>query len=301
MPELDPSMLTERVLSLGRAAPFQQMGRNALALFAVAAREETFSRRTVLVHAGERAAAVFLALTGRLRLVGATGALAAEVDQVGIGALSLLGGGTFLADLVVEAGTVLLILDEDSLRSILEENGAVARTVLRALASKLRELRHTGAPLPPPPRFPTTARRDLVSRMLLLREAFRLGRHGTTVVVRLARVARTVQLREGAPVWASGEPADVVLVLEGALRLFAPGSTEREVGPGEVLGTVEAVARLPMEEQATASRPSTLLILSQSEVGETLEDDDVLAFELIRSFAATLWIGMGGGPPAEDG
>ena len=299
MAELDQTTVTERVLWLGRAAPFQRMGSEALSLFAVAAREETFSRRTILVHAGEQAPAGFLALTGRLRLSMDAGALAAELDGSGIGALSVLGGGLFPADLVAEAGTVLLILDGDALLSVLEEHGAVARGVLRALATRLGELRHAGAPVPPPTRFPSTSRRDLIARMLLFREALRLGSHGMAVIARLARVARFVLLPEGAPLSAPGQLSDLVLVLEGDLRLEGPGSAERHVGPGEVLGRREAVARLPMEEQATAVKPTTLLVLNHSEVDETLEDDDTLALELLRSFAAEVWVGMGGARPPE--
>jgi len=303
MPELDPAALTERVLWIGRAAPFQQLGSEALALFSAAAREEMFSKRTILVHAGQRAAAQYHALTGRLRLSEDAGALAANVDVAGIGALSVLGGGVFPADLVAEAGTVLLVLDGDALLSVLEENGTVARAVLRALATRLLEVRHAGAALAPPTRFPVTSRRDLVARMLLLREGLRLGRHGMgmAAVARLARGAQLVRLPEGAPPWAPGQVADVVLVLEGELHLIGPGSSERHVGPGEVLGPVESVARLPMEEQATAAKPTTLLVLSHSEVRETVEDDDTLALELLRTFSAEIWVGMGGAPPPEDG
>ena len=301
MPELDQTTLTERVLWIGRATPFHQMGTETLALFAAAAREETLSKRTVLVHAGERASAHFRALTGRLRLLADAGALTAEVDRAGFGALCFLAGGVSPADLIAEAGTVLLILDGDALLSVLEEHGAVARTVLRALATKLGDVLQAGPALVPPARFPATSRRDLVSRMFLLREALRLGGHGVAVAARLARVARTVQLPEGAPAWAPGQPADLVLVLEGALRLHGSGFSERRVGPGEVLGRRESVAGLPMDEQATAVRPTTLLVLSHAEVNETLEDDDTLALDLLRVFAAELWTRMGGTTPPDRG
>lgn len=59
--------------------------------------------------------------------------------------------------------------------------------------------------------------------------------------------------------------------------------------PGEALGLVEAVAGIPMEEQAVTLQETTVVVLSHPELTEAIEDDDPLCFELIRSFSAQIW------------
>jgi CRP-like cAMP-binding protein len=61
------------------------------------------------------------------------------------------------------------------------------------------------------------------------------------------------------------------------------------VEPGEALGLVEAVAGIPMEEQAVTLQETTVVVLSHPELTEAIEDDDPLCFELIRSFSAQIW------------
>jgi CRP-like cAMP-binding protein len=137
--------------------------------------------------------------------------------------------------------------------------------------------------------------------MLLLREALRLDGDGMGVVARLARVARWVQFAPGTAAWSPAQVADVVILLEGALRLARPGAGERRVEAGEVLGLVESVAGVSMKEQAIALESTTALVLGHPELSETIEDDDALSLELIRSFAAQLWSELAGTPPPEDG
>lgn len=296
MPELDPASLAERVLRLSRSRPFDQMDRDELALVAAAGREQHIRTRTVLVHAGERAMAHYLPLAGRLRLVSKRGGRATSTSaEIGFGGLSVLGRGSVPEDLVADAGTVLLIIDEDALVALLEEHGHLARAVLRILATRLRQL-HQFEPRLPTPAPLSPVRIDLVSRMLLLREALGLGENGTAVVAGLARGARIARFVPGTPVWTRDTPADVVIIVEGALRLARTGGGERRVEAGEALGLLESVAGIAMEEQATALEPTTALVLSQVDLSESIEDDDALSVGLIRSFAARTWTALGASP-----
>jgi CRP-like cAMP-binding protein len=297
MPELDPATLAERVLRLSRSPPFDQMPVEDVTVLAAAGRERSFPTRTVLVHAGERSMAHYVPLAGRLRLsehvVEATG------THGGVGALSVLGGAVLPVDLVAEPGSVVLVLDSDALLGVLEEHGHVARVVLRQLALKLLEFRRTGSP-PRPPRPPPTKRLDLVSRMLTLREALGLGIDGMATVARLGRVARARQFSAGANVFDGQQPADVLILLDGALQLKGPGTPERTARPGEVLGLVEAVAGVPIGLQASASSETTALLLSHHELAEDIEDEDALCLELIKSFAAQLWTELTRAGPWKD-
>jgi len=288
MAEPVPPTLTERVLRLSRAAPFDAMAVDQLALLAAAGREQAFPGRTVLVHAGERAPAHYIPLAGRLRLVSGGRDFTPAQAHAGLGALSVLGRGVLPADLVAEPGTVLLVLDQDALLAVLEEHGQLSRTLLRLLATKLQVLRrgqtHRRRAAPA-----TGPHLDLVSRMLLLREALGLGGDGMAVVARLARVVHARRVAPGTALWPPGQVAEVVIVVEGAVRLRRNGIGDRVVEPGEALGLVESVAGIPMEEQAVTLQETTVVVLSHPELTEAIEDDDPLCFELIRSFSAQIW------------
>jgi CRP-like cAMP-binding protein len=289
MAEIDPPVLAERVLRLSRSPPFDLMTADQLALLAAAGRERVFPSRTVLIHAGERSMAHYLPLAGRLRLVSDGREINWPQVHTGLGAMSVLGRGVFPADLVADPGTVLLVLEQDTLLAVLEEHGQLSRAVLRVLASKLQSVRRTMVPRHARPPAGVSMRLDLVSRMLLLREALGLGGDGMAVVARLARVVHARRFPSGAALWTAEQVADLVIVVEGTLRLHRNGTGERVVEPAEALGLVESVAGVPMEEQAVAIEETTAVVLSHPELTEAIEDDDPLCFELIRSFAAQIW------------
>src|SRR5262245_29375023 len=186
MPELDSATLAERVLRLSRTPLFDRMSVEDLTLIAAGGREEVIPTRTVLVREGERASAHYVQLAGELRF-GHLPDLGEATTRPGVGALSVLSGAVLPADLVADAGSVLLVLDRDSLLGVLEEHGHVARSLLRLLAGKLLEARRLAPVAPMPPRPPSTVRLDLVSRMLTLRDAVGPGTDGMAPAARLAR------------------------------------------------------------------------------------------------------------------
>jgi CRP-like cAMP-binding protein len=291
MPELDPATLAERVLQLSRSPLFDRLSVEDLTLIAAAGREEVVPVRTVLAREGERASAHYVLLAGQLHL-GHVPELGAATARPGVGALSVLSGTVLPADLVADAGSVLLVLDRDALLGVLEEHGHVARSLLRLLAAKLLEARRLAPVAPPPPRPPPTVRLDLVSRMLTLRDALGLGMDGMATVARLARVARARQYEAGSIVASEDQPADVLVLLEGSLELTSPESPARTYLPGQVLGFAQAVAGVNVHGQLTATSESTALVLPHRELAEDVEDDDALCLELIKSFAAQLWVAL---------
>jgi CRP-like cAMP-binding protein len=300
MPELDPATLTERVLRLSRSFPFDLMPVEDVSLIAAAGREQGFPTRTVLVHAGERSRAHYVQLAGRLRVISDHLNLEAAGSHPGIGALSVLGRVVVPGDVVAEPGTVLLVLDRDSLLGVLEERGHLARTLLRILAIKLLELRRGKPSVPHHAHPPVTPRLDLVSRMLLLRDALGLGSDGMATIAQLARVAHAKKCVAGSALATTDVPADLFMLLEGSLTLATPGAGERSVQPGEVLGLVEAVAGVPMAARVTARTDSTGLVITHAELAENIEDEDRLSFELIRTFAAEMWTAVTGAPVESD-
>lgn len=141
MPELDAAVITERVLHLLRTPLFEHLSPPQLETVAAAGREVVYPRRTVLVPEGQRPTALYVALTGRLRALHAGQPLAGDPVQQFYGGLGVLSGFSVIADIVIEPGTVLFVLDEDGLRSLLEENSSIARAMLRSLAARALDTR----------------------------------------------------------------------------------------------------------------------------------------------------------------
>jgi len=289
MSELERARVAERLLALTRVPVLDGLRPEQLPLLARTGREQVFARRTVLAREGEQLLAFSLPLAGRLVLRrhplewGAFEALAR------LGILGVLAGRAMPADLIAEAGTVAFILDLDALRSLLDENGALSRQLLRSLAAEVRSVEHdpAWARRGPIGRLPVGG--DLVSRMLVLRETLGLGVDGMTLVSRLARVAREIQLGPGMAAPDTAEHADVLILVRGRLREIRTEGEPAQFESGDVIGISDAVAGMPGGGRITALLPSSALLIPYSELSEAISDDDLLCFELTRAFAGALW------------
>lgn len=285
MIDLTRSESTGRVLALSRLSPFQILSAEDLSLIAVAGTEKAVSRRTVLVTAGQQPAALHVPLVGTLEL---TMAGAATENPARVAALALLGQAPLAADLIAPAGTVLLVVSQDALLSLLEERGQLCRKLLRALASRLLVSRPMSGPTFRVSRGSLPRRTDLIYRMLVFRKLLGPGGSGMTAVARLARVSRELRLEPGMTFTPSSDQADIVVLTQGSLRFVRLDGTEHLARAGEVVGLAEAVAGVPFATEAAALVPATALAVSAPELAEALEDEDLLCLDLIRGFAAEL-------------
>jgi CRP-like cAMP-binding protein len=275
-----------RTLAMTRLAPFQILPPEELSQLALAAREELVVRRRVLVKAGERPDALYVALRGDLSMVG--GEKNPDWNPARLAGLALLGERCLTADLVAPSGTVLLVLERDTFLAVLEEHGPLCRHFLRALAWQLRTVRPANGPAFRVSGHPTTEGTNLVSRMLVLRKLLGPGGGGIAAVARLARVARELRLASGMAVAPAPRGTDVLIITHGVLRLVPTEGTVRLASAGEVVGLAEAVAGVPLPFQAIATVPTAALVISQPELADAIEDDDLLCLMLIRGFAAEL-------------
>ena len=144
MADVDPAIIAERLLRLKCTRPFDGLDTQSLSILVSAGREMVCSTTTRLAAEGERASAHWVALTGRLQALRRAEPLPGEPIEEGFGGLSLLTELPLPVDLVAEAGTVLFVLDADALIETLEEHGALARAVLRAMAGSLLDARRKG-------------------------------------------------------------------------------------------------------------------------------------------------------------
>jgi CRP-like cAMP-binding protein len=295
MTESIPPDVAGRVLAMTRLAPFQILPPAELSQLALAGREEVVVRRRVLVKAGQRPDALHVPLRGDLSMTG--GEKNPDWNPARLAGLALLGERCVTADLVAPSGTVLLVLERDTFFAVLEEHGQLCRHLLRALASQLHTLRKASGPAFRVSEHPTPEGTNLVSRMLVLRKLLGPGGGRIAVVTRLARVAREVRLASGMAVGSAPRGTDVLIITQGALRLFPNHGTGRLARAGEVVGLAEAVAGVPLPVQAVTTVPTTALVIAQPDLTEAIEDDDLLCFELIRGFAAALSTEEIGGDP----
>ena len=288
MGELSHSSMSHRVLALTRVSPYDMLPPDELSVIALAGHDKTLPARSVLLKAGERPGALYLPLRGLLGLFLAGREWSGTANPAHLAGLALLGQIPMPADLVGTEGTVVLKVDLDALRAVLQQHGQLCRHLLRALAWQLRSHGQsrgsssrwlTGA-------LPATT--DLVSRMFVLQEALGLGIEGGAVISRLARVAGELSLAPGMTLLPSVRDADVLILTRGALRLVRRDGTQRLVRAGQVIGLPEAVAGIPLGERATATIDSSMLCIAGSELSSAIEDDDLLSLELIRAFAAEL-------------
>ena len=249
MAEVDPAVLAERVLRLKGARLFGSFDLADLAILAAAGRDQLCRERTQLIAEGERATAHWVALAGALRALYRGKPVPGDPTAGGFGALSLLSGRPSPCDLFAEPGSVLFVLDADALMSTLEERGRIARAVLQSMA---RSALAVGVDTEQPARGPcvvaprgSPAALDLVSRMVVLRNAVALGaRHGSALV-RLARAARPERVPAGSTLWPDCRaPADLVIVLDGAVDT-PPRWQPQETSQTAVYGLMEAPASVP--------------------------------------------------------
>jgi CRP-like cAMP-binding protein len=287
--ELDPAVITERVLRLGRAPPIGRLSTAELDVIASAGREVVCATRTLLVPAEERAPALFVALTGRIRVVRAGQPVSADPVWEFYGGTSLLSDSVIAADVVAEPGTVLFVLDRDVFFALLEEHGDLQRSLLRILSARVIELR-AGEVVTSGSSAGTThagkASSNLLSRMGLLRDALGLESRSLPVLTQLARAAQTRHTLAGNPVWTLSEgPANVVVVVDGVLEVMRAGSVAKRVLPGEALGLAESVAAVPMVFQGMAPGDLTTIELTGSEMQEAMDDHDDFCQDLMRVMA----------------
>lgn len=292
MADLEPAALTERVLRLGRAPPLGRMTTDQLALFAAAGREVVYTRRTLLVPAEERAMALYVPLTGRLRALRDGQPVAGDAIRDFYGGTALLSGSVIGADVVAEPGTALFILDRDALLAVLEEHGAFARSLLRNMSEHVIELRR-GEIVKSGNRAEVDRRAlpssDLLSRIRLLRDALGLGARSLPVLAQLARAAHVRRTASNGAVWeTSAEPARVVVVVQGEIELRQDVRVVGRVHAGEAVGMTEAVAAIAVTHAGMAVEETVTVEVSCAELEEAIQDHDDFCQDLIRVMALEL-------------
>ena len=95
----------------------------------------------------------------------------------------------------------------------------------------------------------------MVERVLILKGADLLREVGPRHLLKLAEVAREIELWKGDTIYEENDPSDALyIVVEGRVRLTLRGQPASEVGPGEAFGTWALVDALFAHELALEAR-----------------------------------------------
>ena len=128
-----------------------------------------------------------------------------------------------------------------------------------------------------------------VERVLILKGADLLSDVGPRQLLRLAEVAREVDMSSGEQIYGEKDLADAMyLVVEGRVRLSAGDRPFSEVGPGEAFGSWALVDGSERDQRAECLEPGMLLALTREEFYDVAAGDLVLLQQVIRVLARRL-------------
>jgi CRP-like cAMP-binding protein len=280
----------ERAMALRRIPGLEELDPDLLTT--LAARTELRPHAAGHSLAGRANAAIHLVLEGRVLESRGRGA-ERSVERGGLlGDLGALfeEAGPYRAVAAVDSETLALPLED--LIDLCEEHFALLVAVTRAaaraaLASGRREEagRASDAPAPAPAR---AADGELGDRILALASSPLFGEVAVHTLGRIAAEAKPLELAPGEALWSEGDPAGgVVAILDGTLA--CRGTQEGfELGPGALLGLLEALAGVPRRFAVHAVTPLAGLALESGALLDAMEDDTDLAVDLLAALVRSL-------------
>lgn len=129
----------------------------------------------------------------------------------------------------------------------------------------------------------------MVERVLILQRADLLHDVGPRHLLKLAEVAREVELWKGDTIYGETDPADALyMVVEGRVRLTVDGRLASEVGPGEAFGTWALVDDSDRGHRVECLEDGLALALHRDEFYDVAGGDLVLLQQVLRALAKRL-------------
>ncbi|HVQ28928.1 MAG TPA: Crp/Fnr family transcriptional regulator [Vicinamibacteria bacterium] len=128
-----------------------------------------------------------------------------------------------------------------------------------------------------------------VERVLILKGADLLREVGPRRLLKLAEVAREVELSKDGIIYREEDAADALyMVVEGRVRLSAGEKAIAEVGPGEAFGTWALVDDAERGQKAECIEDGLALAVHRDEFYDVAAGDLTLLQEVIRALARRL-------------
>src|SRR5688572_20041814 len=128
-----------------------------------------------------------------------------------------------------------------------------------------------------------------VERVLILKSANLLRDVGPRRLLKLAEVAREVELSNGGVIYREEDAADALyMMVEGRVRLSAGERAIAEVGPGEAFGTWALVDDSERGQKAECIEDGLALAVHRDEFYDVAAGDLRLLQEVVRALARRL-------------
>jgi hypothetical protein len=128
-----------------------------------------------------------------------------------------------------------------------------------------------------------------VERVLILKGADLLREVGPRHLLRLADVAREVEISKGDFIYREDDPADALYMLvEGRVQIGTNGHVTSEVGPGEAFGTWALVDDSERGHRAVCLDDGLALALHRDEFYDVAAADLALLQQVVRALARRL-------------
>ena len=129
----------------------------------------------------------------------------------------------------------------------------------------------------------------MVERVLILKGADLLREVGPRHLLKLAEVAREVELWKGETIYEEDDPADALyMVVEGRVRVTRAGQPAPDVGPGEAFGTWALVDDSDRGHRVECLEDGLALALHRDDFYDVAAGDLVLLQQVLRALARRL-------------
>jgi CRP-like cAMP-binding protein len=279
---------------------FGHEGPSTLALAALAqlTTPVRIPKGTVLSREGEPTAAAYFIIEGAIEAWRGDKRLGVFVERGSVGALGVFARDPRGVYSVATEDTIALRLRAEDVMEVMEDHFELMLSAMRGLASDAIEKRRGLLPhagfnneIAEPVECSCSSDRplDLVERIFCLRRTFGLRNSHIDELAEIAKTADEKRYFPGTRLWSAGDPADhVVLIVRGMVEGKTPEGAHFRVGPGDILGQLDTVARVPRWFDAVVTEPLVALELSGELIVDVLEDQPELGFDFLRMLARTL-------------
>jgi CRP-like cAMP-binding protein/HEAT repeat protein len=192
---------------------------------------------------------------------------------------AVLEGRPVAADIRAIEPSICLSMTTEEFLSVLAENIELTEGIFRWIIES-RKLQSRGpvsrGELTPELKRKMNAGLQPVDRGLLLHASPLLSRATGTQVLRLAGLARPVSFKAGSTPFAGHAEPGMIALLTGIVEVRSTGGRTERAGQGDMIGVLETLGGMPLDETIVAMSDGTALRFNRSDLFDLFADDTTL-------------------------
>jgi CRP-like cAMP-binding protein len=286
----------QRLLVLRTFGPFAELPPEELTAVAEYTRERYFPKGGYIYREGQPVTAIQFIVHGEVELRSRGRKLRQLGPRSAVGGLGVFAREPEGYACIARENTTTLEISADDMRDIFEDHFPLLRATFRGLARDILDARReAGSRAGFPERVPASvscpARAlDLVERTAFLRRSMPFARTQIDALVELAREATEVRFDPAHRLWSQGEASDYALLLIcGSVHCAVDDNGQRfELGAGDSVGSLDALADRPRSYTATTEEPVVALQIETETLYDVFEDHFEMATDFLRTLARNL-------------